>query len=164
MRKLFIDFYEHSYKLFDPNTQLHLPEGQSFHQWLEYTFDKVENNLCGNDNQQNCVWHCYAIKSSNTSTDDYIAFILIKDEKEFHAVYFAQYAVIAGKNRTPMVELLQHIRTEFPEQKMIGVGRRINEDGAEFFARNGAKLIENDETIAIRHGYDPKDYVACQYY
>ncbi len=63
-----------------------------------------------------------------------------------------------------MIELLQHIRTQFPEQHMIGVGRRINQDAAEFFAENGAKIIENDDTIAIRHGYDPKDYIAFRYY
>jgi hypothetical protein len=47
---------------------------------------------------------------------------------------------------------------------MIGVGHRINQDVAQFFINNGAKLIENNETISIRHGYDPKDYVAFQYY
>jgi hypothetical protein len=63
-----------------------------------------------------------------------------------------------------MIELLHHVRTQFAEQRMVGVGRRINQDASKFFADNGAKMIENDETIAIRHGYDPKDYVAFQYY
>jgi hypothetical protein len=63
-----------------------------------------------------------------------------------------------------MIELLQHVRTQFPSQRMIGVGRRINQDAAQFFAKNGAKIIENNETIAIRHGYDSKDYVVFQYY
>jgi hypothetical protein len=58
-----------------------------------------------------------------------------------------------------MIELLHHVRSQFPEQQMIGIGRRINQDAAQFFVKNGAKIIENDETIAIRHGYDPKDYV-----
>jgi hypothetical protein len=63
-----------------------------------------------------------------------------------------------------MIELLQYVRTQFPEQRMIGVGRRINQNAAQFFEKNGAKPIENDETIAIRHGYDPKDFMAFQYY
>lgn len=63
-----------------------------------------------------------------------------------------------------MIELLQHVRTQFSSQRMIGVGRRINQDAAQFFAKNGAKIIENNETIAIRHGYDSKDYVVFQYY
>lgn len=113
--------------------QLHLPEGQSLHQQLEYTFNKVENNLCNDSNRQNPVWHCYVIKSSEISTDDYIAFIFIKYEKEYNTIYVAQYAVKAGSDRILMIELLQYVRNEFPGQLMIGVGHRINQDVAQFF-------------------------------
>ncbi len=40
-----------------------------------------------------------------------------------------------------MIELLQHVRTQFPAQRMIGVNRRINQDAAQIFAKNGAKMM-----------------------
>jgi GNAT superfamily N-acetyltransferase len=157
LRNLFVRSFDEFYKQIE--TQLNLKSDKNLIQWLDETYDEEQESilkkeyrcflLCGNENQD--------------SNEIILGFLTLKEEEE-GSIYIAQVAVrLDIKRRGYGAQLLQHLRSIYPPHTQYwGLCRRANRPALQFYLKQGAKFMKNDE-VAQKYGYDPSLYAGFEF-
>jgi len=157
LRNLFVRSFDEFYKQIE--TQLNLKSDKNLIQWLDETYDEEQEAilakqyrcflLCGNENQD--------------SNEIILGFLTLKEEEE-GSICIAQVAVrLDIKRRGYGAQLLQHLRNIYPPHTQYwGLCRRANRPALQFYLKQGAKFMKNDE-VAQKYGYDPSLYAGFEF-
>ncbi|CAF1534091.1 unnamed protein product [Rotaria sp. Silwood1] len=95
--------------------------------------------------------------------DEIVGFLTLKDEGN-NSIYIAQCAIRADiKRKGYGTQLLLHLRTIYPPGTHYwGLCRRANRPAVQFYIRQGAKYIKDDD-VANKYGYDPNLYTGFEF-
>jgi ribosomal protein S18 acetylase RimI-like enzyme len=156
LRNLFVSSFYEYYKTI--GSQLNLPEGKTLQHWLEETFDEEADKLLSGKRR------CFLIFTQSFSS--IIAGFLTTREREndLNEVYISQCAINPTYKRQGYgSHLMKDLPNFFPSATLYtGVCRRLNQSALNFYEKYGAKRIDDDQ-IATKYGYNPKDYLGFQF-
>ncbi|CAF1251652.1 unnamed protein product [Rotaria sp. Silwood1] len=158
LRNLFIRSFDEYYKQIE--AQLNLKSDKTLIQWLDETYnDEQESILSGK-------YRCFILCSNQYQDlkDNVVGFLTLREETE-GSIYIAQVAVrLDVKRRGYGVQLLQHLRHVYPPNTYYwGLCRRANRPALQFYLKNGAKFMNNDD-VATKYGYDPTLYAGFEFF
>ncbi|CAM4775268.1 unnamed protein product [Rotaria magnacalcarata] len=150
LRQLYIDSFYDCYQFIIPD--LNLPEGKQIIPWLGETFDHMQHELF----EKQCRTFLVRDKFSTL-----VGLMTVKQMPN-NVVYLAQMAIHPSFKRQGYGSLfMRYLRAMFgPTASYEVLTRRVNKPALEFYAAQGARMIDDERTIA--YGYDPKNFLSFQ--